>query len=264
MYSYQSLFPWWVDATNTHPIPTYDGLSRSWFFSNIHEITAVNLLDARRIYMDKNNPDSKIHEANMDPTWVLSAPDGPHVGPMNLAICVSHRRTCICLGSKRCRQSTASVMPTKAPSSKLGWLSIHLCYSKLQRSCEIHHNTSRIKTWVIIHHWFIIQLAHMFLLTTNHPWLWSLSSYNIRYIAELVAKNISAGGINVIHEKIYFTIIFYFNVLWLCHNFGGLYMCYIFSCWSELLYFRWVKGITLMDVVLVSHYQITKKSKLCA
>ena len=31
-------------------------------------------------------PDSKIHGANMGPTWVLSAPDGPHVGPMNLAI----------------------------------------------------------------------------------------------------------------------------------------------------------------------------------
>ena len=31
-------------------------------------------------------PDSKIHGANMGTTWVLSAPDGPHVGPMNLAI----------------------------------------------------------------------------------------------------------------------------------------------------------------------------------
>ena len=31
-------------------------------------------------------PDSKVHVANMEPTWVLSAPDGPHVGPMNLAI----------------------------------------------------------------------------------------------------------------------------------------------------------------------------------
>ena len=30
--------------------------------------------------------DSKVHGANMGPTWVLSAPDGPHVGPMNLAI----------------------------------------------------------------------------------------------------------------------------------------------------------------------------------
>ena len=31
-------------------------------------------------------PDSKVHGANMGPIWVLSAPDGPHVGPMNLAI----------------------------------------------------------------------------------------------------------------------------------------------------------------------------------
>ena len=28
----------------------------------------------------------KVHGANMGPTWVLSSPDGPHVGPMNLAI----------------------------------------------------------------------------------------------------------------------------------------------------------------------------------
>ena len=33
-----------------------------------------------------NNPDSKVHGANMGPTWVLSAPDRPYVGPMNLAI----------------------------------------------------------------------------------------------------------------------------------------------------------------------------------
>ena len=33
-----------------------------------------------------NVPDSKVHGANMGPTWVLSAPDGPHVCPMNLAI----------------------------------------------------------------------------------------------------------------------------------------------------------------------------------
>ena len=31
---------------------------------------------------------SKVHGANMGPTWVLSAPDGSHVGPMNLTIMV--------------------------------------------------------------------------------------------------------------------------------------------------------------------------------
>ena len=34
-----------------------------------------------------NAPHSKVHGANMGPTWVLSAPGGPHVGLMNLAIC---------------------------------------------------------------------------------------------------------------------------------------------------------------------------------
>ena len=36
-----------------------------------------------------NVADSKVHGANMGPTWVLSAPDGPNVGPMNLAIWVA-------------------------------------------------------------------------------------------------------------------------------------------------------------------------------
>ena len=36
-------------------------------------------------------PDSNVHGANIGPTWVLSAPDGPHVGPMNLAINVCRR-----------------------------------------------------------------------------------------------------------------------------------------------------------------------------
>ena len=30
--------------------------------------------------------DSKFHGINMGPTWVLSAPDGNHAGPINLAI----------------------------------------------------------------------------------------------------------------------------------------------------------------------------------
>ena len=33
--------------------------------------------------------DSKVHVANMGPTWVLSAPGGPHIGSMNLAITVA-------------------------------------------------------------------------------------------------------------------------------------------------------------------------------
>ena len=32
------------------------------------------------------SPDSKVHGANMGPTWGRQDPGGPHVGPMNLAI----------------------------------------------------------------------------------------------------------------------------------------------------------------------------------
>ena len=43
-----------------------------------------------------NYPDSKDHGANMGPTWVLSAPGGPNVGPMNLLIRVSiNCKSCI-------------------------------------------------------------------------------------------------------------------------------------------------------------------------
>ena len=43
-------------------------------------------------------PDSKVHGANMGPTWVLSAPDGPHVGPMSLAI-RDHYKLCVMKGT---------------------------------------------------------------------------------------------------------------------------------------------------------------------
>ena len=36
--------------------------------------------------MHSYNQDSKVHGTNMVSTWVLSAPDGPHVNPMNLVI----------------------------------------------------------------------------------------------------------------------------------------------------------------------------------
>ena len=36
--------------------------------------------------MREEIPDGKVHGTNMGPTWFLSAPDGPNVGLMNLAI----------------------------------------------------------------------------------------------------------------------------------------------------------------------------------
>ena len=39
-------------------------------------------------------PDSKVYGGHIGPTWVLSAPNGPHVGPMNLAIRVVNSMWC--------------------------------------------------------------------------------------------------------------------------------------------------------------------------
>ena len=74
----------WVNIAETGQSPCWD----------IHHIEAV--------------PDSKVHGANMGPTWVLSAQDGLHVGPMNLAIRGRSAFTCpgassvgICAGAYR-------------------------------------------------------------------------------------------------------------------------------------------------------------------
>ena len=46
----------------------------------LHAITCTMLI---QFY---DTPESKVHGANMGPTWVLSAPDGPNVSPMKFAI----------------------------------------------------------------------------------------------------------------------------------------------------------------------------------
>ena len=54
-------------------------------YNNQHK-TPLNGLTSQPGYQINNVPDSKVHGANIGPTWVLSAPDGPHVGSMNFAI----------------------------------------------------------------------------------------------------------------------------------------------------------------------------------
>ena len=67
--------------TNFHPRKSIKNIATH--MSILTQFTKWNysLQDLYWTYLD-----SKVHGANMRPTWVLSAPDGPHVGPMNLAI----------------------------------------------------------------------------------------------------------------------------------------------------------------------------------
>ena len=71
----------WVKDCFIHGTGTIIWLSESQW-SNAEETTSTSAKPQR----NNISPNSKVHGANMGPTWVLSAPDGPHVGPMNLAI----------------------------------------------------------------------------------------------------------------------------------------------------------------------------------
>ena len=66
------------------PLATSHCLNQWWSdYWRIYASVGLNELNGIR---QDIFPDSKVHGANMGPTWVLSAPDGPHVGPMNFAI----------------------------------------------------------------------------------------------------------------------------------------------------------------------------------
>ena len=76
---------------------------------------------SQSIWYDMNNPVSKVHGANMGPTWVLSVPDGPHDGPMNLAIW-EEKLFCDITYGVYCRQ----------------YVEIHCSLSKFRRALILH------------------------------------------------------------------------------------------------------------------------------
>ena len=75
-----------------------------------------------------SNPDSKVHRAIMGPTWVLSAPDRPHDGPMNLAI----REALWCQMSSPGHKNEANTV-SLYPS--IHRLSVIICLFQMNHSC---------------------------------------------------------------------------------------------------------------------------------
>ena len=69
----QSPGPWWRHGMET----------RSELFTLCEGKTAGGFCSQSPGPAD---PDSKVHGANMGPTWGRQDPGGPHVGPMNFAI----------------------------------------------------------------------------------------------------------------------------------------------------------------------------------
>ena len=81
------LVSWFVIHLYIHRGPN---IRRNSIFTSTSDYSSVQWRSVLHILVTcsshVNNPDSKVHGANMGPTWVLTGPDEPHVGPMNLAI----------------------------------------------------------------------------------------------------------------------------------------------------------------------------------
>ena len=60
----------------------------------MNDVTSMELMTGYGPVESHLFPDSKVHGAKMGPAWVLSAPDGSHVGPMALAIRVGEHLCC--------------------------------------------------------------------------------------------------------------------------------------------------------------------------
>ena len=107
------------------------------------------------INIEHESPDRKVHGANTGPTWVLSAPGGPHISPMNLAIKGDWEAMSFFFGS--CWPSATllqiihetSVRLQNLPWSKTGLVSRQVLHplSKLQN--WIWSKTGRYKTGLV-------------------------------------------------------------------------------------------------------------------
>ena len=80
-------------------------------------------------------PDSKVYEANMGPTWALSAPGGPHVGPMNLAIMVGLQKVDLCVEGKWSTHGTQHHKYNQPQSlevpCRISWLGIQIRHKEV-------------------------------------------------------------------------------------------------------------------------------------
>ena len=86
--------PWWMLSLNQQSSmpckPKVHDVTNQSFHRDFSMFKFLKTFHVHLSYTSRisplHYPDSKVHLANVGPTWVLSAPDGTHVGPMNLAI----------------------------------------------------------------------------------------------------------------------------------------------------------------------------------
>ena len=93
---------WWCNIGSNHMelIPIMAWSNITWY----HKISG---------YLQRY-PDSKVHGANMGPTWGQQDPGGPHVGPMNLTIRVCIQKKSILNLTLKHRETHGCVVSTVA------------------------------------------------------------------------------------------------------------------------------------------------------
>ena len=104
----------------------------------VPKILTLNMLN----HFNDNNPESKVHGANMGPTWVLSAPDGPHVGPMNLATWETIYSHFECYLSFECLTqvdeiNSGTTVHVVCPTQPIPWLMIALATLGARESADM-------------------------------------------------------------------------------------------------------------------------------
>ena len=128
-----------------------------------HHISAMSKSGNSTVCFDSqaphhwNHPDSKVHGANMGPTWVLSAPDGPHVRPMNLAIrapITSYRfNNMESVPMSWCRHDNCQISPGSPHETDVHLLVVlnNPLYVSLMRLCVM--NGLRVVRWYWLQLW---------------------------------------------------------------------------------------------------------------
>ena len=98
-------------------------------------------------------PNNKVHGANMGPTGVLSAPDGPHVGPMNLAIednvmlhCTLWKELRLCQHQAFNISGTITKEHLKIKNNQLEKMTICLRYVNIRKNLQkVCYNQTRLQ-----------------------------------------------------------------------------------------------------------------------
>ena len=103
----QVLIIWYVIIVS---IGSLDILYNNSYVKNGEHVLYFVLIPSGVSWVGGMHPESKVYGANMGPTWALSVPGGPHVGPINFAI----------------RAAT-----WKPISNWLAWLDINFIYSDI-------------------------------------------------------------------------------------------------------------------------------------